>query len=538
MSAGTPLVLAVDLGSSSLKVALVDLAGATQGYVRLRTGVRFLPGGGAEAHPGGWWSALVTAVSLLLAGDPSAGRRVRAIAIASFGESTVPIGPDGAVLHPSLTWQDSRGRAGLERRFGTTLGRAGRASHLLRWLRVSGGLPTPTGRDPSAHLQFFLTDRPGLYERTWRFLAPSSYLTLRLSGLAVTTPDLAVSTWLTDNRDLTAVRYDDVLVRRAGIDPDKLPPIVPAAADLGPLTAAAAAELGLARAVRVVSGGIDVAISMLGTGAITPDIACLCVGTASWLGSHIPGRRILPLAHVASVPSVFTDRRMVPIVHYAGCSSLEAVAYPMLVGDATSAALAPELLDGLAAQAPAGSNGVLFLPWVWGERTPPDPGLRAGYLGMGRTTQRSDLARAALEGVALNSRRSLPSLTRMLGGRPQVLRMAGGGACSEPWRQVYADTLGLPIQPVVDPMLATVRGAGLVAWAGLGELALTDAERFVRLGEPVLPNPVAQRVMDERYEQFCRAIRLERRRMGRNQADLTAVNEAMVALGGAVRSLS
>jgi xylulokinase len=173
------------------------------------------------------------------------------------------------------------------------------------------------------------------------------------------------------------------------------------------------------------------------------------------------------------------------------------------LGNGKAPANAFELLDRAAEKSPAGSNHLLFLPWLNGERTPvEDPYLRAALFNYSLSHQRSDVIRAVLEGVALNTRWLFGHVENFFERRVSELRLIGGGAESALWCQIFADVLDRRVLRVEKPQLSNLRGAGLIAWVGLGELGWDDVPSRVKVKEPIEPNPKNLAVYDERSAEF------------------------------------
>jgi xylulokinase len=162
----------------------------------------------------------------------------------------------------------------------------------------------------------------------------------------------------------------------------------------------------------------------------------------------------------------------------------------------------------MAAGAPAGSRGVLYTPWIWGERAPvEDRTLRAGLFNLSLDNDRADVIRAILEGVAFNSRWLLGPVERFLGRRTSRLRVVGGGAISDVWCQIYADILGIEVVQMQEPLQANARGAAFLAAVGLGELGWDQIAARVRVRSAFCPDPSHRRLYDEQFATFLEVYR-------------------------------
>ena len=216
--------------------------------------------------------------------------------------------------------------------------------------------------------------------------------------------------WVTDNRDVRAVAYDDQLVELAGLERATLPELVPTGSVLGGLTPGAAAELGLLAGTPVVAGTGDLHSAAVGSGAVADFDGHLYIGTSSWVSCHVPFKKTDALTNIASIPSGLPGR-------YFDCGrardrwrlpDLAAGQRPVPARRARDRASPPPdlfaTLNDVAASVPAGAHGVLFTPWLNGERSPVDDHtIRGGFHNLSLSSTRSDMVRAVFDGVALNS---------------------------------------------------------------------------------------------------------------------------------------
>src|SRR5436190_3462756 len=457
-------VLAIDLGTSGAKVGLVSEAGEVLAVEFEPVPLQLQPGGGAEQRPEDWWAAIVKAARRLPRQD------LRAIGLTAQWAGTVAVDAGGEPLAPAIIWMDARGAAHARRLAGARLRVAGYDPRkLARWVRRTGGAPTLSGRDSLGHILWLRAERPAIYGAATTFLEPVDWLGLKLTGRTATTGVTATLHWVTDTRDATRVVYDDDLLAVAGLRRDQLPELLGANAVLGPLTDSARAALGLASCVPVVAGTPDTMSAAVGSGAVADHAAHLYVGTSSWLSCHVPYKRTDPLRSFASLPSAVPGRWLV------SCEQETAGASVELVRDLLAPADGFAELDRLAAAAPPGSGGTLFTPWLNGERTPVDDHVvRAGLHNLTLATRREHVARAVLEGVALNTRWMQQAVEKFCRRTLDPIAFVGGGARSPLWAQIMADVLGRTIRRVAEPASANLRGAALLALVGLGELRAED----------------------------------------------------------------
>jgi xylulokinase len=502
-------VLAVDLGTSSAKVALISVHGRVAGWESQPLGVQLLPGGGAEQDPEDWWRAIVAATRRLLGRGLVPAEAIAAVCCSSQGEGTVAVDAAGRPLMNAVLWMDMRGAPHVRRVAGGPIRIAGfGVGKLARWLRLAGGLPSLTGKDPAGHMLFIKHERPEVYARTHQFLNVLDYLNLRLSGSWVATYDSILTSWVTDNRAPSAVAYHDGLVALSTIERAKFPPLVKNTEVIGTLRAEAAEDLGLRAGVKVVAGAIDNTAAAVGSGAVEMYAPHLYVGTSSWIAAHVPRKKTDLIAYLASVPCALPDRYLVTALQTTAGGSLAFLKDSLLAqgnGALSPAAHADgyESMDRTADRAPAGSHGLIYTPWLWGERAPvEDAQVRAGFFNLSLRNTRDDLVRAVLEGVAYNTRWLLGPLERFLGRPLHSLNFVGGGARSEVWGQIFADVLNLRVRQVRDPVQASARGAAFIAAVGLGEITFDDVPRLTEYQQAYDPQAQHRRLYDDMFREF------------------------------------
>ncbi|MEZ4363285.1 MAG: FGGY-family carbohydrate kinase [Kofleriaceae bacterium] len=509
MSSPRELVLAIDLGTSGPKVALVASDGELLACTSEPTALHLLPDGGAEQDPEDWWRAIVTATRRLWS-EGHRPEQVIAVAVTAQWAGTVAVDRDGAPLHRAIVWMDTRGAPYMPALVGGSLRVAGYGVRkLLTWVSRTGGAPSLAGKEPVAHLHFLRHQRPEVWRDAHKFLEPKDWINHRLCGRMCATLDSIALHWVTDNRALDRVDYDATLLRLAQLDRARLPELVRATDEIGVVTARAAEDLGLPAGVRVFGGTPDVPSAAVGSGAVGDYEAHLYLGTSSWLTCHVPWKRTDLQRNIASLPSALPGR-------YFAANSQETagacvnwlrdqVLWPRdLADDRPAPADALARIDALAATAPPGAGGVVFTPWLFGERCPTaHPGVRASFSNVALDTSRAQLCRAVLEGVAVNTRALLDAVERFVGRRLESIRAIGGGASSALWCQIHADVLQREIVQVQDPVRCNARGAAFVALLGMERLGVADLAAKVPIAARYAPRPEHA----ARYQELARAHR-------------------------------
>jgi xylulokinase len=504
-----PWILAVDLGNGGPKVAVVSLDGEVLRVafrpVRTRIGLD----GAATQDAVEWWTGLRAAAREAIADAGADGAQLHVVAITGQYGSSVPVGADGEPVGDVLLWADTRARDLAREVIGGPVSIGGFAPHkALPFVRITGGAPAPSGNDPTGHVLLLRERLRDVYEKTRVILEPVDYLGLRFTGRAAATPASMLASWITDNRIGAPFGYVDSLLVRTRRERSKLPELVPTGSVLGPLLPEVAEDLGVAGGVPVVCGVPDLHAAVVGSGAIAPYDTHIAISTTAWISARVPFKRTDIQHQIATVPGVDPAHPIVVNNQETGGAALHWLREQIVAPDdgllgggsgigaegVAAEGLAPSFDDliRLAGQAPAGCEGLLFMPWLNGERSPAeDKIVRAGWLNLSLRTDRAMLVRSVLEGIAYNARWLFDAYEKFLRRPVPKVRLLGGGAQSDLWCQIYADVLGRPVEQVADPRNAQLRGVALWARVCLGELTLDDVPALVPVPERFVPTSAA-----------------------------------------------
>ncbi len=509
MSEAPECILAIDLGTSGPKVALVTMRGEVLASEVESTELYLSDGGGAEQDPDDWWRAIMSATRRITDRGLVPREQILAVAVTSQWAGTVAVDEHGQALGRAIIWLDSRGAKYVPSVAGGLVRIQGYgALKLESWLRKTGGVPSLAGKEPVAHILFLRHERPEIYEAAYKFMEPKDYLNLRLTGRYYATTDSIALHWVTNNRDIHNIHYDDQLLSQSTLPREKLPDLRRAVDVIGSLTPKAAIELGLKEGTKVVGGTPDVPAAAVGSGAVGDFEGHLYVGTSSWLTCHVPFKKTDILHNMASLPSALPGRYFVGNEQETAGACMTWLRDSLFFrDDVLEPGPAPEdalaRLNVLAAEAPAGSDKVIFTPWLYGEHTPvADPSLRAAFSNVSLRTTRAHLVRAVMEGVAYNTRWLMGGVEGFIGRRFEAIRFIGGGAKSDLWCQIFADVLNRPIDRVADPLSANVRGAAFVAAVGLRKLQVDEIAALVPIEKRYAPNPRNLVTYDELFKAF------------------------------------
>lgn len=479
-------ILTYDLGTTGLKTALFDpadgrlLALAEQEFPTHRPRP-----GWAEQDPGDWWQAMVATTRAVLAAAPAA---VAAIGLSTQRETLLLCTAEGEPLGPAVLWQDRRNLAQAQEL----------AAHFGDELHQVTGLVAEPGFT-AAKLLWFKEQAPGLYRRARWFLQPKDFLALRLTGAPFLDPSLASRSLLYDVR---RQQWWPAMLERLELSPERLPPVVASDRAGGVLGRAAAGALGLPPGIPVAAGGGDRACEALGVAAgagrvmASTGTATSVAAVAERLEDRLP-------------PGILTTVHVLPgrWLLEQGISTTGAIL--RWLRD-TLTGLSYAELDALAAASPPGAGGLLLLPFFQGARaTRWHPQARGALLGLTLGHSRGDLARAVMEGVAMEVRACLELLHRE-GVAATELVALGGGALSPLWRQIQADVAGCPVRTLRLAHGASVGAMVLgAAAAGLVSDPLQAARALNPAAAEAAPRPAQQAFYQQwygLYNEFYRAV--------------------------------
>lgn len=504
-----PYILAVDLGTSALKTALISISGKVVGWEIQGISLDILPDGGAEQNPLDWWEAFLATSKRLIQKELVPVESIIAVCCSTQGECTIPVDTEGRALMNVISWLDMRGAKHLPKIIGGLIKVAGyNAFKLPRWISLTGGVPTHTGTDPAAHMLLVRYEYPEIYQKTYKFLTALDYMNLRLTGEFVATPDSILTSWVTDNRDSAHISYDDGLLKSCGIAEDKFPELVQCTTVIGNLKHDVSRTLGLKDGVKVVAGAIDVSAAAIGSGAVNDFDAHVYIGTSNWIAAHVPYKKTDLSTFMASVPCAIPGKYLLIALQTTAGGNLNYLRDKILYhkDELLQQEQGPDvfqIFDRIAGKVPPGSHGLIYMPWIYGERSPVDDrNARAALFNISLENTREDIIRAFMEGVALNTRWLIAPVEKFMGHKLTKMNFVGGGAKSDLWSQILADVMNLTIYQVRDPIQANARGAAFIAAVGLEQLAFKDIPQKVEFKAIYSPNPENRVIYDKLFAEF------------------------------------
>ncbi len=486
---GVTTALGIDVGTTNVKAAIVAADGTVHATAS-RNLVADIDGDRAELDAEVQWQAIVDAVRECVAAAPDAAAAIVAAGVDSQYSSIVPVDADGAPVAPMRLWSDRRGTA---RSFAIL------AEHDDAFFGFieRHGIPPVGGGLSLGHVLHLQHDCPDVHDRTAAYLEPMDHVNARLTGRIAANQATQFMSQLIDNRRLGQTTYDDVLLAWAGVDASRLPPLLRLDEPIGTVRSDVATQLGIPAGTVVHAAVNDTQAGSVATDVSRHGRAGLSIGTTSVLVDAIAAKEVDLDHEVLSCPGPFTDHYLVFAENGLGGKPLEHVLDNVVHTGGF------DTLDEVLAAVPAGSGGVLFLPWLRGSMAPAnDTTMRGGYVNMSLETGRNELVRATCEGVAHNLAWLLPHAEALTGNRIEELVFVGGAARSTGWAQIVADVLDRPVVVPDHPEIAIARATALLALHRHGVLERGDLADVAGGGEARPPLAANHDVYARHQPQF------------------------------------
>ncbi|MBF5007287.1 xylulokinase [Diaphorobacter caeni] len=484
-------LMGIDIGAGSLKTMVVRSDGHVGGSASMDIVTHSPKPRWSEQDPQDWWRAVCDTVPRALADAGIKASDIRAVSFSAGAHTPVLEGKDGRVLRPAILWSDQRSGDQVQKLQG---------AHGERILEISLNRPSPTWTLPQ--FQWLVENEPEIARATHRVYVAKDWLRSRMTGTWETDRTEAVGTMLFDAKN---DEWSRELCDMIGWRIETLPPLVTPTTVVGEITREAAAQCGLVAGTPVVCGTSDTSIETFGAGSVSPGdgtVKLATAGTVSIVGSA-------PHVH----PTLINYPLAVPGLWYTitgtnSCASAHRwVRDTFFMQGASSGSAAFAEMDRVAATAPAGADGLLFHPYLQGERAPYwDPMLRADFVGMTFRHQRAHFARAVYEGIAFSLREVKDQFAAQAMPIAQA-RIIGGGSKSALWRQIVADVLGIDI--LLPRTTDASFGAALLAGVGVGIFSdpLAAARHCTQVLDTARPDPARSAYYTELFELYKAAQR-------------------------------
>jgi xylulokinase len=473
-------LLAHDLGTTGNKGTLYTPEGRLVASYACSYPTHYFNGNWAEQNPEDWWQAICISTRKLLEQAAVRPEEIEVVALSGQMMGCTPVDGQGNALRPSILYCDQR----ATEQANEILSRIGAESfYRIVGHRVSASYTLEK-------LMWIRDHEPEVFSRTVKTLCAKDYINCRLTGRMATDYSDASGT---NAFDLNRFRWSEEILSAARIAPELFPEAMESSSILGAVSSRAASQTGLKEGTPVAVGGGDGSCAGVGVGCIRPGSAYNYLGSSSWIALTVkepivdPAMRTMNWAHC--VPGYLHPSGTMQTAGATHKWIKETLCAKEEMEAERCGRDVYELLDEAIAGVPAGSRGVLFLPYLLGERTPWwNPDARAAFVGVGLATRREDLLRAALEGVSMN----LGLILNIFRNHVPIdsVTMIGGGARSAVWRQMLADVFACPVRPLNYLEEATSMGAAVIGGVAAKVFSSFDViDRFVRVEQEALPRP-------------------------------------------------
>lgn len=485
-------LIGIDVGTSGTKTLLADADGRIAARATVDYPLHAPRPAWAEQDAEDWWNAAVEGIRRVLNEASVRPEDVAGIGVTGQMHSSVLLDAAGRVVRPPILWCDGRTTAECRQIEADVGGRA-------RLIELTGNPALEGFTAPK--LVWLRNHERASYDRIKTVMLPKDYIRYRLTGEIATDVSDAAGTLLYDVRRR---EWSSPVVESLGLDPAWLPRVAESAEVVGAVTQAAAELTGLNAGTPVVAGGADNTCGAIGAGVVRPGQALVSIGSSGVVFVPTEEPRLHPDGIVHTFVHSVPDTWYVMGVTLAAGLSLRWVRDELGPLEHAAARLtgasAYDLLSAQAQQAPPGSGGVFFLPYLSGERTPhADANARGVWFGLSASHTRAHLLRSVFEGITFSLRDALDAI-RAMGVPVQEVRLVGGGAKSAFWHQLTADILNVAVARM---QMDEGPGFGALLLAGVGSGVYRDifqaTEQTVRLRDAVQPDPAAARQYEERF---------------------------------------
>jgi sugar (pentulose or hexulose) kinase len=480
-------ILALDIGTQSIRAAVIDQDGEILGIGQVKHDVDSPQPGWAQQRPIDWWDETCQAIGEVLRETAVATESIAAVS--ACGQMHGPVGIDerGEVTTEWVQlWCDKRCQPQCE---------AVRGAHDESQLSAVAANPI----NPAwigLKVRWYKENQPQAYDRARWFLVPKDFVNFQLTGHAATDPSEASGSFLWDcQKDA----YSEEMAAAVGVDLGRFAPVRASHEVIGEVTEEAAGQTGIPAGTPVVAGGGDFPVSMLGFGIVGEGIAADVTGTSTLFATHSPR----PLVHPAVQNLRHAVDGWIPFT-ILDCGGLSMKWCQDLISSAAGDEVSFEKLIAMAADVPEGSDGLLFYPYMLGERRRENTSARGGYFGITLNHTAPHFVRAVMEGVALAMGRDV-ALFRGLGLTVDRILCVGGGARNALWNQIKADVVRAPLELSDEPE-AGLKGAALLGAAGVGLIG--DPGRVARermhVGQVITPRTASSQKYRDALGEFTR----------------------------------
>jgi len=511
-------VLAYDIGTTGVKTCLFSIdkevtlvSGAYASYH-----LYILENGGAEQDADEWWNAMCETTKELIQKTGINPENIEGISFCSQMQGLVLIDKDGNALRRPMSYMDQRAEETFERNSGAGIKVAGLGiNRLLKCLSITTAAPTSV-KDPIWKYLWVKENEPEIYSKIYKWLDVKEYLIGRATSRYIMTKDSAYSTFLYDTRD-GKWEWNKALCKMFNVDMEHLPEVIECSDEVGFLTEKAALELGLSTKTKVFGGGGDATLIGIGAGCTKVGETHIYSGTSGWV-STITDKQVVDIVSMiaaivgakAGTFNYFAEMETAGkcfewVKEHLALDEIGIYLEKQTVTESEESVYISlyDYLSDTVSKAAAGSGGLIFTPWLHGNRCPfEDPDAAGLFFNIKLETGKTEMMRAVLEGICFHLNWMLECQDKKIKTSPKI-RFVGGGALSKVTCQILADITGRVIETIEDSQDVGAVGAAMIAGVGLNIVpSLDEVGSFIRVKDTFVPNPHNKEVYAKNYKVF------------------------------------
>lgn len=511
-------VLSYDIGTTGLKSCLIRIDETMEliGGEYETYGLYIMEKGGAEQDAEEWWDAMCKSTRRLVEKTGIRPEEINGIAFCSQMQGLVLVDKEGNALRRPMSYMDQRGVEEMKEteQHGITISGVN-AGMLLKSLRATRAASTSV-KDPLWKYKWVQKHEPELFKKVYKWLDVKEYLICRMTGECVMTPDSAYSTFLYDTRK-GKTGFSRALCKMYGVDFEHMPRIIGCTEVAGFLRQKQAGELGLTEGIPVYGSGGDATLVGVGAGATQLGDTHIYCGTSGWVGTVIDKQVVDIVAMIAGIVGAQEGKYNYFAEMETAGKCFEWVKDHLVLDEIdvylskADVEHSPEsefvslydYLSEVIRKVPAGSGGVLFTPWLHGNRCPfEDPKAAGMFFNIGIGTGKSQMLRSVIEGICFHLRWMLESQDKKI-KTSDTIRFVGGGALSEVTCQILADILNHRVATVPYTKDVGAIGAAMLVAVGSGEVkSLEDVKDYVKVKKIFKPNPANREIYEKQFQVF------------------------------------
>ncbi len=471
--------------------------------------------GGIEQDPEEWWQAIKKATQIILKQTEIVPSDIKGMAFCAQMQGFIPVDRDGKALYRAMSYMDNRGTDQIDRYLhsGALKIEGMHAGKLLSSLMITGGVSASV-KDPVWKYLWLKENRPDVFDAMYKWMDVKDYLVLRSTGAFTFGYDSAHATFMFDTRP-DKLQWHEGLCRTYDVDPGHFPPVIQATDQAGTLTPEAAQDLGLPEGLPVFGGGGDLSMITLGAGCFENNSVHIYIGTSGWVVATVDRRMTDINGMIASILGAIPGKYNYISEQETSGRCLQWVRDHLVLDEIgiylenqTVADKDEEYqslydyLSSVVETVEPGSGGIIFTPWLHGNRSPfEDPYARGMFFNISLESGKRDLIRSVLEGDAYHKRWMLETVEKKVPYN-DTLRLVGGGARSDAWAQIMADVTGRTIEVTENPESAGAAGAALTCGVGLGLLSFDDAGDMIKVEKTFTPRSENRETYNKLYSVY------------------------------------